>query len=202
MKKQEFLEMLFERLSGLPQVEREERLTFYSEMIDDRIEDGLSEAEAVWSVGTIDEIVGQITKDHPNATQMKKEQKSEKRRNGWEILLLILGSPVWLPLFIAAIAVILSLYVCVWSIIISLWAVFASVAACSVAGILAGGIFAIRGYGLSGFAVIGAALVCAGVSIFMYFACKMTTKGILKVTKKCSLWGRSAFAKRRCGCDE
>ena len=39
MNKQEFLMRLREGLSGLPQNEIEERLTFYSEMIDDRIEE-------------------------------------------------------------------------------------------------------------------------------------------------------------------
>ena len=47
MTKQAFLAALGERLVGLPQKDIEERLTFYSEMIDDRMEEGLSEEEAV-----------------------------------------------------------------------------------------------------------------------------------------------------------
>ena len=35
----------------------EERLTFYSEMIDDRMEDGMSEAEAVAAIGEVEEKV-------------------------------------------------------------------------------------------------------------------------------------------------
>jgi len=49
-----------------------------------------------------------------------------------EIVLLTLGSPIWLSLGIAAVAVILSLYISLWAIIFSLGAVFASFAACSV----------------------------------------------------------------------
>ena len=45
MRKQEFLAQLRKALSGLPQDEIEERLTFYGEMIDDRMEEGLSEEE-------------------------------------------------------------------------------------------------------------------------------------------------------------
>ena len=37
MNKQEFLTQLRQGLSGLPQDDIEKRLTFYSEMIDDRI---------------------------------------------------------------------------------------------------------------------------------------------------------------------
>ena len=57
MNKQEFLMRLREGLSGLLQNEIEERLTFYSEMIDDRIEEGLSEEQAIGEIGDIDEII-------------------------------------------------------------------------------------------------------------------------------------------------
>ena len=47
MNKQEFLDALRERLSGLPSREVEDRLGFYGEIIDDRIEEGISEHDAV-----------------------------------------------------------------------------------------------------------------------------------------------------------
>ena len=53
MDKQEFLSKLRAKLFGLPQKELEERLSFYSEMIDDRIEEGLSEETAVKELGTV-----------------------------------------------------------------------------------------------------------------------------------------------------
>ena len=45
MNKQEFLAELRRGLSGLPRDDIEERLSFYGEMLDDRIEEGLSEEE-------------------------------------------------------------------------------------------------------------------------------------------------------------
>lgn len=42
MNKNEFLSALKARLSALPPNELEERLEFYSEMLEDRIEEGLS----------------------------------------------------------------------------------------------------------------------------------------------------------------
>ena len=50
MTKKEFLARLRRGLAQLPPEEREERLAFYSEMIDDRMEEGLSEQEAVASL--------------------------------------------------------------------------------------------------------------------------------------------------------
>ena len=41
MNKKDFLARLREGLSGLPQDDVAERLTFYAEMIDDKVEDGL-----------------------------------------------------------------------------------------------------------------------------------------------------------------
>ena len=43
MLKQEFLDALKSRLAGLPQKEVEERLDFYSEMIDDKLEENISD---------------------------------------------------------------------------------------------------------------------------------------------------------------
>ena len=47
MSKTEFLTELKKALEGLPEEDIEKSLEYYSEMIDDRIEDGLSEEEAV-----------------------------------------------------------------------------------------------------------------------------------------------------------
>lgn len=60
MNKREFLAGLRKGPAGLPQEDMEERLTFYAEMLDDRMEEVLSEeeaVEAVEAVGPIDEIV-------------------------------------------------------------------------------------------------------------------------------------------------
>lgn len=67
MSKQEFLEPLRRGLSGLPREDIEERLKFYSEMLEDRMEEGLSEEEAVSAAGSVDEIVAQAVADIPLA---------------------------------------------------------------------------------------------------------------------------------------
>ncbi len=196
MNKQEFLTQLRKGLSGLPQNDIEERLTFYSEMIDDRMEEGLSEEEAVSAVGSVDEIVTQVIAETPLAKIAKERIKSKRRLNTGEIILLVLGSPIWLSLGIAAFAVIFSLYISLWAVIISLWAAFASLAACSIGGILACAIFIIGGNGISGIAILAAGIVCAGLSIFMFYGCKAATKGTLILTKKTAIWTKDRFIKK------
>lgn len=129
MSKQEFLERLQNGLHGLPKEDIDERLMFYSEMIDDRAEEGLSEEQAVSAVGDVEEIVRQVIADTPLAKIAKERIRPKRRLKAWEITLLAIGSPIWLSLGIAAAAVVLAIYVSVWSVVVSLWAVFVSLAA-------------------------------------------------------------------------
>ena len=94
MNKQEFLGKLRSGLSGLPQGDIEERLTFYSEMIDDRMEEGISDEEAVCEIGSVDEIVSQIIADIPFTKLVREKIKPNRTLRPWEIVLLVLGSPV------------------------------------------------------------------------------------------------------------
>ena len=196
MNKQEFLFKLHKGLLVLPQDDIEERITFYSEMIDDRMEEGLSEEEAVCEIGDAGEIAAQIIADTPLTKLVKEKTKPKKRLKTWEIVLLVLGSPIWFSLLISAIAVLLSLYVSLWAVIISLWAVFVSFIACAIGGIASGIVFISIGNALSGATMIGAGLVCAGLSILTFYGCKAATKGSLILTKKLALAIKNCFIKK------
>lgn len=187
MSKQEFLTELRKGLSGLPQEDIEERVTFYSEMIDDRIEDGLSQEEAVAEIGAVKDIVSQIMSETPLSRLVKEKVKPKRTLRAWEIVLLTLGSPIWISLLIAVLAIILSVYVVLWSVIVSLWAAGFGIAAGSIGGILSTVIFLIQGNGLQCAALLGASLVCAGICILWFFLCLQTSKGILLLTKKLAL---------------
>ena len=95
MNKQEFLSELRSVLSGLPQDDIEERIAFYGEMIDDRMEEGLTEEEAVAEAGNINEIKTQIVADIPLQKLVKEKVKPKRALRGWEIVLIVLGFPVW-----------------------------------------------------------------------------------------------------------
>ncbi len=197
MNKQEFLSRLRKGLSVLPKSEREERLTFYSEMIEDRIEEGLLEEDAVAAVGTVNEIVAQVLDESVPSKELKKENRKKSR--AWGITLVVLGSPLWLSLLIAAIAVIISLYavlwcgivVSLWSVVVSLWSVFVSFVAGAFGGAVGGIAFICMGNTLTGFAFIAAALVCVGLAILSFYVCKWLTKALARVT----VWIAKASAK-------
>jgi uncharacterized membrane protein len=57
MTKSEFLNQLRSRISNLPPDEVERTISYFTEIIDDRIEDGMSEQEAVAGMESIDTII-------------------------------------------------------------------------------------------------------------------------------------------------
>ena len=196
MNKQEFLKQLQDGLSGLPKADAQERLAFYSEILDDRMEDGLPEEEAVAELGSVDDIVRQIVAETPLTKIAKEKIKRTRKFQTWEIVLLAVGSPIWVSLLICAFSVVLSLYVSLWSVIIALWAVFGALAGCGAGGVAAGILFAVSGQVHAGIATVAAALACAGLAIVMFFACSAATKGILWLTKKVGLGIKNRLVKK------
>ena len=85
MNKAEFLARLRRGLAGLPREDVEERLTFYSETIDDRMEEGLTEEEAVADLGDVDEIAAQIVADTPLPRLVKERARSKRALRAWEM---------------------------------------------------------------------------------------------------------------------
>ncbi len=196
MNKQEFLEKLSTGLSGLPQEDAQERINFYSEMIDDRIEEGMTQEQAIAEIGDVDEIISQIIAEVPLAKLVKQKIKQKRNFKFWEVLCIALGAPIWLSLLISAFSVIISLYAVVWCAIISLWAVFASLVGCAFAGVIAGVVIILGGKTLSGVAMIGAGIACAGLCIFAFFGCKAATNGTILLTKKIVLSIKNCFVKK------
>lgn len=196
MNKTEFLDTLREKLTGLPADEINARISFYSEMIDDRMEDGLIEEAAVWQLGNIDDIAEQIISEVPLKKLVKNKIKRHRRLKAWELTLIIAGFPVWLPVGLSLVAVVFALYLSIWSIIVSLYASFGALAASGCGGVVGGIVIACQGNTLSGAALIGISIACAGVSIFAFYGCKMATKGLLLLTKKAAIAIKNLFIKK------
>lgn len=183
MTKEKFLELLRKGLSDLPREEIDERINFYSEMIADRMEEGLGEEAVIADIGAPREIAMQIVSEALPKAEEKKKEKSGRKIRAWEMVLLILGSPLWIALLAAAFAVVISLLAVLWTVIVCFWAVFASLAG-SALGVLAGGaLFAVTGDVMVGAGLCGGAMVCAGLAVFAFFGCKAATKGAAFLSK-------------------
>ena len=187
MKRSEFLNKLKAQLWALPEVDRQCSLDYYNEMIDDRMEDGLSEEEAVAAIGDLDEIVKQILNETPRPpATIKKEQKQQKQGlETWMIVLLVLGSPLWIPLAVSAASVVFSVYASLWSVVISLYAVVFALAVAAL-GCILGSFFMIGKIGAV-MVAWGTALLCAGLAILFFMLSNLAAKGMVKLTAL--IWG-------------
>lgn len=196
MNKQEFLSELKLGLSGLPTEDIEERLGFYSEMIDDRTEDGLSEEDAVLEIGNVKEIIGQIIAETPITKLVKEKVKQKRKPSVLEVVLLVLGSPLWVAIVLSVFAVIISVYVSLWSVVISIWAIFVSLLGVAIGGIVWGSFTILKGNALTAVAVIGLGIFCLGLSVFVLLLSKAATKGMVLLTKLTVLGIKNALIKK------
>ncbi len=196
MTKTEFLYELREGLSDFPEEDINEYIDFYSEMIDDRMEEGLSEEAAVADIGSVQEVIDKIISETPLPTLIKTKLKKEHTLKVWQIVLIALGSPIWCSLLIAVISVIFSVIASIFAVIISLYAAAASFVACGVGGVFATVPMFIVQNPLSAFAALGMGLFSIGCGILMFFGCNAITKLCAKLTKKFILWIKSLFIRK------
>ena len=180
MTKTEFLDELNRLTKDYPVEETEKSIEYYSEMIDDRIEDGMSEEEAVTSLGDVKDIAKEIEIELPMKTIVKKKV-NEKKGDGipvWVTVLLIIGLPVWAPILLAIGIVVFSLYITLWSIVIAFWAVDVALFIAVIAGLLAIGITMVKGSMLSAMIYFGITLLLIGLALFGLIGCFYASKGL------------------------
>ena len=139
MTRDEFLNRLGELLACLPADQVKETQEFYAEAIADRMEDGMTEAAIA---------------------------RTKRKSTALLWALAIVGSPVWIPLLLAFVAVAAAVYICIWVLALCVWIVAAAFGGAGLVGLL----FAVDGiiighvpYVLAsmgmGFASIGVALL-------------------------------------------
>lgn len=184
MNKQDFLALVRRQIEGLPPEDRDKALTFYGEMIDDRIEEGMTEEQAVSALGSVDEIAAQIFADAPQAVPVSTALRSRRLSTG-ERLLLIFSSPVWAPLLLAAALIVLAVYIVLWSAVVVLYAADLSLAAGCLAGVGGGVVLASVGQPVQALLFMGAGLVCAGLAVFLFFGCNAAAAGTAKLGGLC-----------------
>ena len=185
MSRDAFIGELRHRMAGLPQETVERTVEYYSELIADSVEDGISEEEAVSRLGSLDEIVSNVVRETPftQIVHTRVQESKKKGSVGWLIALLILGAPVWLPVLIAVLAVLFALFVALWAVVISLWAAVLAVILAGVAAVAVGIFELVRLHVPQGLVLLGGGLVCLGLCALLYLLLKLLTVGTVKLCK-------------------
>ena len=227
MKKQEFLRALWNKLSELPKEDIETSLDYYAEMIEDRMESGLSEEEAVAAVGSVEDAAKQNMAERPKKEADAADKKSSTTGNWAEAqvnsddssysagpaysggpapadrepvyssynddyyrapvsekkshsaffwLLIVLGFPVWFPLLMVGLSLLLVAFILVWVFSFVFFIVAGSFAVSGVAGLflLIRHVFA--GHIAVGLVYAGFGFVLFGLAIFMFMSAGSVTK--------------------------
>lgn len=196
MTKDEFIYKLNSKLCKFPDAEVNDRISFYIEMIDDYMEEGLSESEAIEKLGSIDEIAESIAGDIPLAKIAKKNLKSKRKLSVLEIILLIVGFPIWFSLLVAVIAIAIALYASIWAVIISLWAIDLALIICLFSTPFLLDFYPFQGNILKACVCFGAVLVLVGLSLLFYLLSKHLTIFVIKLTKKSIIGVKNLFIKK------
>ena len=183
MNKQEYLESISSRISAMPADDVNRFMDYYSEMIDDRVEDGLSEEEAVADMVSPDAAVEQILEEMPLTKLVKEKIKPKHELKAWEVVLIVLGSPVWIPLLMTAAVLLLTLWIVAFALLISFYAVVLSFVAAGIGGLICIIPLFIANSPYTAVLMLGAALIGIGIAILFVVSVKPVTVGIFRVCK-------------------
>lgn len=191
MTKAEFLSSLRGEMSTLaiPKDEVDRSILFYSEMIDDKTDEGLSESEATESLGSPGQIAREIRRGLGIGGCFRDKLSALPKG------LLIFGFPLWFPLLAAAAIVVMAMFLILWAMMLLPAAVEFALVAATAAGII-GGVWAISaGSLLSGLFTVGVAFIAGGM-FFILLAPVMKLAGWLARTSLVLLkWTLNLFAK-------
>lgn len=179
MKKPEFMELLRRELAVLPQGELDKHVNYYEELLNDMMDDGMSEEEALARLGDPVQLAKQILANIPNPPKpiMPPQKANVKKVSAWMAVAIVVGAPVWIVLLAAFLAVLAAVVVAVFAVVLA--------AVGLVAGLLFGGIalifaafLTVGSTAASSAMMVGGGLLCIGCSILATFAVIALVKGI------------------------
>lgn len=180
MTKTEFLARLENGLVQLPKEERQSNIDYYSELIDDMIEEGMTEDEATAKLGDPYAIAHSILEEMPIDKLVRDRVRPAGGWTALAIVLAVIGSPVWLPILLALFAVVVSIVVAIWAVVIAVFAVMAALIVAGIAILVGLTIGAVNGAGTAMF-FLGAALIVIAAGILVgiagVYAVKLAAKG-------------------------
>lgn len=186
MNKKEFIERLRREIRNLPYDEVEKTITYYEEIISDRMEDGASEEEAVASLGTPEAIARDLQANQPFSTIIKRKVEDYKERRSSEntalvIVLLIVLFPFWFPVLMSGLGVLVGLFATIGGIIVAFWAASIAIGIGGIGLIISSAFGFATSYIPTGFFSIGSGIALIGLSIIAVIISIYATKGIIKL---------------------
>lgn len=180
MNKYEFLAEVRRGLGGMKKADIDRSLEYYREMIEDRVEDGLTEEEAVAALGPVKKVIADIrsgaempeSEDIPTPVSSFTGEKTEKKGNGLLRTLLVICRVLYIIC-----------EVCLWITAVSVMVAGISACAAAVGVLFAGIVQAVTSGFASGLVYIGGAAAGAGIGIFTIIGAVWAFRGIRALSR-------------------
>lgn len=174
----DFFKILKKSLESISKEERDKFITYYEEIIEDYKENGLTEEEALTTIGNPQNIANDILNEQ-GAMAVKIPSSNSNILN---ILLLILGFPLWGSLLLAGALIIISAYIVIWCIplitgVSSIAFFFASLVS------IIGTPFMMFDILEVGIVQLGARIASIGISVLLAFLTIFLSKRFMHITK-------------------
>ncbi|MDD5799281.1 MAG: hypothetical protein PUD09_01325 [Coriobacteriales bacterium] len=197
MTRDEWLTQLCAKLldQGISKKDVQEAQEFYAEALDDRMEDGMTEAEAVADLGDVRDACDSVVESLPPVRRAVAGVRQSRERTVLVIVLLILGAVAWVPLAAGLALLAVAVYAAIWCVIAALWAVDITLLLMGGVGIAALVEGLTTGVTLTGVYSCGVGLVLCGAGIALMPVMAMCSVQLARLTGKYARWLKHFFVR-------
>lgn len=197
MTKKEFLSILEQELDMLPREERNRTIIYYEELIEDRMEDGMTEEEAVRGIGNPKQLAKEVIEE--NGAELWEKIENPNHSLGTKIgiwAVILLGSPIWASVLLAIILCILSGYLVIWTVPLIGASFTLAFGVIGVYGVISFPFALFDGVGI-GIVHLGTAMLGFGLMLIFARSALWISKKIIDITWNFTKFISSRFRRRR-----
>ncbi len=191
MNKVEFLKELEFNLLKMNVSDKNKFITYYDEMISDYIENGMMEEEAVIKIGTPVSIAKELMEDY-DSVKLNLPSTGSRVVN---IVLTIIGFPLWGSVLLSVILLIFSIYILFWCVPFVTGAGCVGLSASAMIGIIGAPFIMSHSFSL-GMLQLGLGIASIGISILLGIVTIDLTKKFVILTKKFNVKLVALFKKK------
>lgn len=191
MTKSTFIDVLRGLLESLNEDECNKFISYYEEIIEDYKESGLTEQEVIEKIGSPQSIANNILSEQ-DSSNINIPSFNSKILN---IILLILGFPLWGSLLLTAVLLILSAYIIIWCIPVTTGVSSISFFVASLVSII-GSPFMMTDVLTVGIVQLGLGITSVGISILLGLVTIYLSKKFIVITKQLTFKVFKSFNKK------
>ena len=186
---------------GVPASEVADALEYYAEAIDDRVEQGFSEQQALKEIGSPAQACDAVAETVPVAKRAVAAATATRERKALVGVLLLVSAVFWVPLAFGLLGAAAGVYATIWAAVLVVWTGIGSLLACGLGavplacfsascGALAEGLFS--GSGLLALGALGVAIIPLGIiaSVLLFKASVLFVRWVVHFFLRVARGGR------------